>query len=105
MFKIGAFTGRGFLSAIMAMAGSFASFNHIVGPNVPVAGSSFRKRGRNHKKMMKNPPNNTGWFQRHADLRPMPVTERMLLRHGWYRRQLRKQGIAIDAGAKNAVRL
>lgn len=37
--------------------------------------------------------------------RPMPITERMLLRHGWYRRKLRKEGIAIDPNAKNAVRL
>ena len=53
--------------------------------------------------IMGRPPNDTGWYRRNAELRPMPITERMLLRHGWYRRQLRKQGVAIDPNAKNAV--
>lgn len=69
-------------------------------PTSPV--SSFRKRGRSHKKMMKNPPNRTGWFQRHADISPMVITERMLMRHGWWRRKVRKEGVAIGS-RKNEV--
>jgi hypothetical protein len=38
-----------------------------------------------------------------SDVYPPVITERMLMRHGWYRRKLRKQGIAIDPGAKNAM--
>lgn len=46
-----------------------------------------------------------GRWMRNRAIKPMPITERMLMRHGWYRRKLRKEGIAIDPNAKNAVRL
>jgi hypothetical protein len=85
------------------MAGALASIG--VRGLMESPASNFRKRGRNYKKMMKNPPNRTGWFQRRADLAPMVITERMLLRHGWYRRQLRKQGVPLVKGVLNSVML
>jgi hypothetical protein len=42
--------------------------------------------------------NRTGWYRRNADISPLVITERMLMRHGWYRRQLRKEGVAVQAG-------
>lgn len=75
---------------------------------MPIAGHSYSGRrgpARPPGKGMSGPPNDTGWWQRHASIRPMVITERMLMRHGWYRRKLRQQGIAIDSNAKNAVRL
>ena len=108
MFKIGVHTGRGFLGALMAMAGGLAHFSQMIGPSAPIAGSSFRKRSnrtRYRKYSGDHPTNDTGWWRQRADIRPMVITERMLLRHGWYRRKLRKEGIAIDPNAKNAVRL
>lgn len=57
------------------------------------------------KKFDFDPSSDAGRWMRGRNPRPMPITERMLLRHGWYRRKLRKEGIAIDPNAKNAVRL
>jgi hypothetical protein len=48
-------------------------------------------------------PSDAGRLMRGRTPRPMPITERMLMRHGWYRRKLRKEGIAIDPNAKNAM--
>lgn len=76
------------------------------GESLPTPRSSFRKRGRrsrSRKYYGDRPRNNTGWWRRRADIAPMPITERMLLRHGWYRRQLRKQGIPMAEKFVNAV--
>lgn len=49
--------------------------------------------------------NNTGWWRRNTDLSPLLMTERMLMRHGWYRRKLRKQGIWMKTTGPNEVML
>lgn len=36
------------------------------------------------------------------DLSPLLITERMLMRHGWWRRKVRKEGVAIGS-RKNEV--
>lgn len=98
------------MSFINLLAGQFglARLMAMLGPTLPIGGSSFRKSsGRRRWKARTglNPPNRSGWWRRNADLAPVLITERMLMRHGWYRRQLRKQGVAIDLNAKNSVRL
>jgi hypothetical protein len=105
MFKIGVASGRGFLGALLSLAGGFRELGHMIGPSAPIAGSSFRKRSRQRgrKYISKHPPNTTGWYQRNAEINPMPITLRMLERHSWYRRQMRKHGIKIEPGAKNAM--
>lgn len=101
MFYRNMFTSNGFLAGLASVMG-MGRLIDLIGPPLPSGPAPrFRKRGRNHKKMMKNPPNRTGWFQRHADLSPLVITERMLMRHGWYRRKMRKQGIPI--GTKNSM--
>jgi ribosomal protein L11 methylase PrmA len=55
------------------------------------------------RKVMIDPPSDAGRWMRGRNIRPIPITERMLLRHGWYRRKLRKEGVAIDPDAKNSV--
>ena len=97
-------TPGAFLSAVAGMVAQ-SNLRSLIGPSVPIGPSpGFRKRASSRgKKMMKNPPNCTGWFQRHATISSLVVTERMLMRHGWYRRKLRKQGIAIEPSAKNSM--
>lgn len=99
-------TPGAFLSAIAGMVAQ-SNLRSLIGPSAPIGPSpGFRKRASSRgKKMMKNPPNHTGWFQRHATLWHPPITERMLMRHGWYRRKLRKRGIDMRAAAdaKNAM--
>lgn len=103
MFYRNMFTSNGFLSGLASVM-EMGRLLDLIGPPLPTGPAQrFRKRGRNHKKMPPNPPNDTGWYRHNSEIRPMPITERMLMRHGWYRRKLRKQGIAMNPNAKNAM--
>lgn len=97
--------GRSFFSSLAA-AFSLQNAVKMIGP-MPT-GHSYRGRRGPASAPGKGrcvTANDTGWWRRHALIRPMPVTERMLMRHGWYRRKLRKQGIDMRAAhdAKNAM--
>ena len=50
-------------------------------------------------------PSDAGRLMRGRDPITIVITERMLMRHGWYRRQLRKQGISMRDVGKNSVML
>lgn len=62
----------------------------VEGPRPPQP-RGFKKQSRYRGRKRGHSPNETGWFRRHAVIDPLPVTEKMLMRHGWYRRKLRNE--------------
>jgi hypothetical protein len=82
-----------FLAGIASTLG-LAAIGRMLGPPLPT--QNFRKRSTNRGWKSRdgiNPQNNTGWWRRNAFISPMVITERMLMRHGWYRRKLRTEGV------------
>lgn len=80
--------GIGALAAISRnfMLPSFALF----GTQRPTS-PDFGRGGRGRRHSGVHPANNTGWWRARADISPIAITEKMLLRHGWYRRNLRNE--------------